>query len=103
MKRLTAKYSGTCQQCRNPIEIGHAILWARGYTKHVDCQAIARLSRYSEWLRGVVGPCWACKSPNGKFRQYGAATPVYCDECEAKSRAGQPIGDAVAAKAVALC
>lgn len=34
----------------------------------------------------VVGPCWECKAPEGKFRNYGAATPVYCDACEARIR-----------------
>src|SRR5262245_58874982 len=29
------------------------------------------------------GACWVCKSPEGFFRPYGAATPVYCDECHA--------------------
>ena len=27
------------------------------------------------------GDCWRCGKP-GKFRNYGAATPVYCDDCE---------------------
>src|SRR5262245_24934489 len=27
------------------------------------------------------GACWDCKAPDGFFRPYGAATPVYCDEC----------------------
>lgn len=26
-------------------------------------------------------PCWKCKSPDGYFRNMGAATPVYCDKC----------------------
>lgn len=30
------------------------------------------------------GNCWQCKSPEGYFRNYGPATPVRCDECEAK-------------------
>ncbi len=28
-------------------------------------------------------PCWKCKAP-GTMRQYGAATPVYCDTCHAE-------------------
>jgi hypothetical protein len=27
------------------------------------------------------GACWDCGSAEGFFRPYGAATPVYCDEC----------------------
>ncbi len=33
------------------------------------------------------GACWTCKAPEGYFRNYGAAAPVYCDACEAKHRA----------------
>ncbi len=33
------------------------------------------------------GACWECKSPEGYFRPYGAATPVYCDPCQAKHKA----------------
>jgi hypothetical protein len=54
------------------------------------------------WRRGVrgaadfiaalekrIGPrrpdsaCWDCSAPDGFFRPFGAATPVYCDECHA--------------------
>ena len=31
-------------------------------------------------------PCWDCQSPDGTFRNYGAATPVLCDACDAKRR-----------------
>ena len=27
------------------------------------------------------GPCWKCGDPAGRFRPYGAATPVLCDRC----------------------
>lgn len=37
------------------------------------------------------GPCWKCGAP-GRFRAYGAATPVYCDDCEAACRAAQRKG-----------
>ena len=36
------------------------------------------------------GPCWDCKAEPAVFRRYGAATPVYCDACEAKRRAAEP-------------
>jgi hypothetical protein len=39
--------------------------------------------------RKPVAPCWECKDPNGFFRPYGAATPVYCDSCHAKRRAAE--------------
>lgn len=31
------------------------------------------------------GECWKCGLP-GKFRGYGAATPVFCDACEKANR-----------------
>lgn len=31
------------------------------------------------------GQCWSCQSPDGKFRQLGAATPVLCESCYRKS------------------
>ncbi|MFL5343015.1 MAG: hypothetical protein ACJ8F7_23020 [Gemmataceae bacterium] len=33
------------------------------------------------------GACWRCQSPEGFFRPYGAATPVYCDACHRAQRA----------------
>jgi hypothetical protein len=32
------------------------------------------------------GACWRCHSPDGFFRPFGAATPVYCDACYAIER-----------------
>ena len=43
-------------------------------------------------LQKIIGPkrpdgtCWRCKGPDGYFRGYGAATPVYCDACETHVR-----------------
>lgn len=34
------------------------------------------------------GACWDCQAP-GKFRPFGAATPVYCDTCHAKHQAAR--------------
>ena len=40
-------------------------------------------------LDRVIGPrrpdgaCWKCKDPEGYFRPFAAATPVYCDSCYA--------------------
>ena len=42
IRRITAKYPGTCQDCGKAIVIGQSIRWAREFTAHVDCQAAAR-------------------------------------------------------------
>jgi hypothetical protein len=39
------------------------------------------------------GVCWRCKSPEGYFRPRGAATPVYCDACDAKNGEADTIPD----------
>jgi hypothetical protein len=33
------------------------------------------------------GACWTCGAPEGYFRPYGAATPVYCDRCHKARKA----------------
>lgn len=41
------------------------------------------------------GQCWTCGSPEGRFRARGAATPVWCDACNAKQierEAHDPMG-----------
>jgi hypothetical protein len=35
------------------------------------------------------GACWRCQSPDGYFRPYGAATPVYCDSCHKAIKEGK--------------
>ena len=35
------------------------------------------------------GACWTCKDPSGRFRYRGAATPVWCDACNAKVLAAE--------------
>ena len=37
-------------------------------------------------IRRPDGNCWKCGSEQGFFRSYGAASPVYCDECEGHAR-----------------
>jgi hypothetical protein len=43
-----------------------------------------------EALRKLIGPrkpdgaCWCCQSPEGYFRNHGAAAPVHCDRCHAE-------------------
>ena len=57
--------------------------WRRGVKGGADfCAALDRRLN-----PGPVGACWECKNPRGYFRNYGAATPVYCDECHAKHEA----------------
>lgn len=36
------------------------------------------------------GSCWGCGEP-GRFRQFGAATPVMCDGCFARRREGEKL------------
>ena len=57
---------------------------------------VAGAADFLDALRKAIGPrrpdgaCWACNSPEGYFRNYGAAAPVYCDACEARRRAPAP-------------
>ena len=37
----------------------------------------------------VRAPCWICGDPSGRFRNYGAATPVHCDTCHEKNKAAE--------------
>ncbi len=47
MKRIIAKYPGTCGVCRRAIIVGWPILWARGAApRHLDC----REARYADDL-----------------------------------------------------
>lgn len=86
MKTMVSKYPGTCARCNKGFERGALIVWqGRGRpVTHATCP------RDHD---AIVAPCWECKAPEGKFRSYGAATPVYCDACEARIRADRPIGD----------
>jgi hypothetical protein len=34
-------------------------------------------------------PCWRCGSPEGRFRNRGAAAPVYCEWCAAETEEGE--------------
>lgn len=51
---------------------------ATGYREPVGFSAAAQ-----------VAPCWECHAPDGRFRNYGAATPVLCDVCHERRRANQ--------------
>jgi len=52
--------------------------WRRGCKGAADfCAALDRALNPGR----PDGACWDCGSAEGFFRPYGAATPVYCDEC----------------------
>lgn len=80
MKTMLSKFPGTCSKCRGPIAEGEYIAWSRATgAQHGRCVGyyppIAPQDRRA--------PCWDCGDPDGKFRNFGAATPVYCDACHA--------------------
>ncbi|HLW66359.1 MAG TPA: hypothetical protein VKS79_13680 [Gemmataceae bacterium] len=54
--------------------------WRRRVTGAADF--LAALDRAIS-PRRPDGVCWRCQAPEGFFRPYGAATPVYCDACHA--------------------
>jgi hypothetical protein len=59
--------------------------WRREVGGAADFIAALRLQMDREaGIRRPDGQCWDCKSAPGFFRNYGAATPVRCDACEAK-------------------
>lgn len=51
--------------------------------------ALAKLIDRENGVRRVDGACWTCKAADGYFRRYGAATPVYCDKCQAIHQAAE--------------
>ncbi len=62
--------------------------WSRKVTGAADViGAVQRQIDEESGIQKPDGPCWNCKKPDGYFRSYGAATPVYCDACEAEERA----------------
>lgn len=62
---------------------GSGVWWAQRATGYANC--CAAIDAYIRIQNGTPdGQCWDCKSPQGFFRSYGAATPVYCDTCHAK-------------------
>jgi hypothetical protein len=79
MRQLYAKYPGTCSTCGEQFPAGTFInFYGRGRAAHFCCPRNLPENQIAE--------CWECKDPNGKLRNYGAATPVYCDACEARIR-----------------
>jgi hypothetical protein len=63
--------------------------WKRGYIGLADVvKALDRLLM----PRRPDGACWRCHSPNGYFRNRGAATPVWCDRCHVEITAAESPG-----------
>ena len=81
MKTMTAKYPGKCFECSQAFPKGTRIkYYGRLHIQHETCPHSQQTTTAEVW------PCWECKDPNGRMRSYGAATPVYCDACEARIR-----------------
>lgn len=81
MKTMIAKYPGVCITCRQPIQRGEMInFYGRGQAEH------ARHTQ-PEPASELRAPCWICGNPAGKFRNLGAATPVWCDACHENEKA----------------
>jgi hypothetical protein len=60
--------------------------WKRGFIGLADIvTALDRLTM----PRKPDGDCWRCQSPDGYFRNRGAATPVWCDACHAAIKAAE--------------
>jgi hypothetical protein len=81
---MTAKFAGRCR-CGAKVSKGSTIDYDRSLRAVTACPA-CRVDP-DVMPRGIVGPCWTCNDPSGKFRSYGVSTPVYCDACETKARA----------------
>lgn len=85
MKTMLSKFPGTCCDCHKPIARGVPIKYfgrGRG-AAHQNCFNPEGKSD-SEIAAEVRAPCWICQDPNGRFRQRGAGTPVWCDKCHAE-------------------
>jgi len=80
MKSMYSKFPGTCSRCKAPFPKGTFInIIARGVAAHHSCPCDAPDAQR--------GNCWECGAEGAKFRNWGAATPMRCDACEAKFRA----------------
>ena len=74
------------------VEIRQA-LKRNGFRWHADSKAWFSRKAISngliDWIEDELNPgpkkpdapCWICKKPGGYFRNMGAATPVWCDDC----------------------
>jgi hypothetical protein len=82
MKEMISKFPGTCCQCSKPIAKGTRIKWSR------QRGALCTFCAYPETRQHAQrGPCWICKSPEGRFWSWGAFTPFWCPECHANEKA----------------
>ena len=72
--------------------------WWRGKaTGSADIIAALRtVIDQTEGIRRPVGACWVCQSPDGFFRNRGAAAPVWCDACAARIDAEEKAAEAAA-------
>lgn len=84
MRTMISKFGGVCTCCKKPFAKGTTIKWSR--MSGALCATCAFPESASVRVQQVA-PCWKCQAPEGRFRSYGAATPVYCDKCEAEERA----------------
>ncbi len=78
---MLSKFAGTCACCSKSIAKGELIAWSkRGGAQHAKCAGVY----VPVAPQDVRAACWICGDAEGKFRQRGAATPVWCDACNAK-------------------
>ena len=76
MKTMQSKYPGTCAKCGKPFAKGELINYygrGRGVEHAHQCR--------NQQPTAPDGKCWQCGSPDGYFRNLGAATPVWCESC----------------------
>ncbi len=98
-KIMPSKYAGTCPTCQQPFAAGETIAWSRSTgARHPKCAGI----HIPTPIQDQRAPCWDCGNPEGRFRPYGAATPVYCDTCHATHQAKETERRRIAAEDAAL-
>jgi hypothetical protein len=74
LKKIPARYPGTCVNCGGSIEQGEQILWARGHgAEHVDCKG-----RYDE----------EAHAESTAFSQMETAREVHYDSPESHGMGG---------------
>jgi hypothetical protein len=90
---MTAKYNGRCD-CGGKVRRGDTIQYSRALRRVTGCSSCGTHDKgdgdacaaHAMSQGAIVGPCWDCKAPAGRFRSYGASTPVYCDTCHDRRR-----------------
>jgi len=81
------KYGGVCRSCGGTVARGAGSIYKTGGVWLLRCGRCVAVANGTAAPAGVVGPCWVCKDPAGKFRNLGAASPVWCDACFESERA----------------